>query len=173
MTLSEFLTIIAILLAPVVALQVSKLLEHRRAKHYSRLNVFRTLMGTRASPTDLDHISALNAIDVEFYGSDDNSQQVLEAHKIYINHLSSPGTPIEVWNDKRVDLLLDLLAKMASCLGYRFGKTELKTTSYVPSVYGVREDESDLVRRGFLSLLAGKIALPIRVVNAPSDAASQ
>ena len=67
MNVSVILTMSAILLAPLVAIQVSVYLEKKREVRGTRLNVFRTLMATRGSKLSVNHINALNMIDVEFY----------------------------------------------------------------------------------------------------------
>ena len=68
MKLSDVLMIAAVLLAPVVAVQVQKWLEQYRAERERQLRIFKTLMATRATGLSHDHVQALNLIDLEFQG---------------------------------------------------------------------------------------------------------
>ena len=135
MTIGDWLTILAILVAPVVAIQVSLWLAKNQEKRQRRLLLFRTLMGTRASTMAREHVQALNVVDVDFYGSDNKSRAVVDALKVYLDHLNT-APPGQEWGKKRQDLLVDLLQIMATQLGYQFDKTEIKRTSYTPRGYG-------------------------------------
>ena len=68
MALSDWLTIIAILLAPVFAVQVQKWVEHLRERRGKKLGVFQALMATRGARLSPEHVRALNMIDLEFSG---------------------------------------------------------------------------------------------------------
>src|ERR671922_1320544 len=68
LTINEWLTLAAIVVAPLVALQVSQRLERQRAKRDRRLIIFRALMANRSSALAPDHVQALNMIDIEFAG---------------------------------------------------------------------------------------------------------
>src|SRR5687767_2733026 len=103
----DWINIVAILVAPLVAVQVSLWLERRKERRSRQLETFRTLMATRASGLAPDHVKALNMIDVEFYGSDASSRAVLQAWKAYLDHLNVASTASEAWGTKREDLLVD------------------------------------------------------------------
>ena len=66
----EILGLLAVLLSPLIALQVSDRLQQSRERRQRKVHVFRTLMATRAAALAPDHVQALNVIDVEFYGSE-------------------------------------------------------------------------------------------------------
>ena len=63
MTLTDILTILAVFLAPVVAVQVQKWLEVFREQRARKLWIFKTLMATRAATVSQEHVQALNMID--------------------------------------------------------------------------------------------------------------
>ena len=67
MTISDWLVILAIIIAPILAVQVQKIIESRRSKRERKLQVFKALMATRATPLSPIHVEALNMIDIEFY----------------------------------------------------------------------------------------------------------
>jgi hypothetical protein len=104
----DWINIVAILVAPLVAVQVSLWLERRKERRRRQLETFRTLMATRASGLAPDHVKALNMIDVEFYGSDKSSKAVLHGRS-YLDHLNMAATASEAWGTKREDLLVNLL----------------------------------------------------------------
>jgi hypothetical protein len=90
---TDWINIVAILVAPLVAVQLSLWLERRKQRRLRQLETFRTLMATRASGLAPDHVKALNMIDVEFYGSDKGSKAVLQAWRAYLDHLNMAATP--------------------------------------------------------------------------------
>lgn len=124
---------------------------------------FRTLMATRASGLAPDHVRALNMIDVEFYGKDRSSRAVLEAWKAYLDHLNMSDSASEGWGAKGQDLLVDMLQKMASHLGFEFDRTDIRRTSYFPRGYGEAEFELFEMRKLLLAILRGERGLPVYV----------
>src|SRR5713226_6708302 len=79
-------TIVAVILGPVVAIQVEKRLEARREKKNRKLQIFRELMVTRMSRLSPRHVEALNGVQMEF--SDEGvEKKVLDAWKLYMTHL--------------------------------------------------------------------------------------
>lgn len=109
-------------------------------------------------------------IDVEFYGGSRAEKQVAIAWKEYLDHLN--GTPSAAnWANRGNDLFVELLHKMAVCLGYDFDKVHIKNQSYSPIAHGNLEAEQNLIRRGTIALLRGELALPVKVgepVHPPS-----
>ena len=51
----------------------------------------------------------LNMIDIEFSGTDAKSKEVRAAWKAYLDILNSTAMSGEVWNEKVLDLFVDLL----------------------------------------------------------------
>lgn len=161
MSTSDWINVLAILLAPLVAIRVSVWLERRKEKRQRQFIIFQTLMATRASTLAPNHVQGLNMIDVEFYGTDRSSRAVVEAWKVYLDFLNTPTEPSPAWGARQKELLVDLLQKMASHLGYHFDKTDIKNTSYFPQGYGTAEWEQQQIRQLMLSLLKGERALPV------------
>jgi hypothetical protein len=164
MTASQFwIYMLTIVLAPLVAVQVSEFINRRREGRSRRLWIFRTLMATRASRLAPDHVQALNMIDIEFYG-DRRFRAILTAWKAYLNHLNTK-TPPDVWLSRGNDLFFELLFEMARGLGFTIDKTDLRSTSYLPTAHGRVEDELARIRTGLLEVLDGQRAIPIRAPN--------
>jgi len=169
MKLAEVLTIIAILLAPIVAVQVQKWLELFREDRARKLWIFKTLMATRAATVSPEHVQALNMIDLEFRGT--RYRPVTAAWKTYLDHLGSYPKDDEkrqaVWGERRIDLLTSLLLDMGHALGYEFDDVHVKKGIYAPEAHGRLEDEKMLIRRGLLRLLYGDSDLKMQVTSFP------
>lgn len=118
-TISDWLMITAVLIAPLLAVQVQKRLEKLRESRGRKMRIFKTLMATRAATVSTDHVQALNMIDLEFH--DNKYKRVTTAWKTYLDHLSSFPKEDEkaqaVWVDKKTDLLAKLLQEMGNSLG--------------------------------------------------------
>lgn len=169
MKLAEVLTIIAVLMAPVAAVQVQKWLESFREQRARKLWIFKTLMATRAATVSPEHVQALNMIDLEFRGA--SYRSVTTAWKTYLDHLGSYPKDDEkrqpLWGERRVDLLTALLLAMGQALGYEFDEVHVKKGIYAPEAHGRIEEENLLIRRGLLRLLYGDADLKMKVTSFP------
>ena len=168
MQLNDWLIVVATLLSPLIALQVSELITRRRRVRYEQFRVFKTLMSTRASNLDPRHVECLNLIDVVFHSQSKREVDIRRLWKQYLHHLSDRNYPTDSWGAKRVELLVELLHSMAVFLGYDFDKTHIATQGYYPDGYGNLENESSAIRRSLNELLSGQRALPMWVTNFPS-----
>lgn len=169
MTVADWLMILAVVLAPLIAVQVQKYLEHYREDKGRKLNVFKTLMATRAATVAGEHVQALNMIDLEFQGK--KYKKVTDAWKNYLDHLNHYPKEDEkqqpVWGERRVDLLAKLLQEMGKSLGYHFDDVHVKRGIYAPQAHAQIEDENWLIRRGLIRLLYGDANLKMDVTSFP------
>ena len=110
-----------------------------------------------------------HSFDLEFDKSNNKERDVIEAWKEYLDLLGNKEIFGEAWNVKRVDLLVELLHKMAKVLDYDFDKTHIKNSSYSPVAHGKLEDEQSAVRRGVIEILEGKRVLPMHITNWPTN----
>ena len=67
----EWLTIFAIAVGPFLGIWANGKLEDRKNTNQGKLDIFKTLMATRATPLARDHVESLNRIDIEFTGRKD------------------------------------------------------------------------------------------------------
>ncbi len=171
MTISDGLMLVAVLLAPILAVQVQKALERYREDRARKLQVFKTLMATRAATLSPEHVQALNMIDLEFHGP--KHRAVTVAWKEYLDHLAMFPKDDEkfqvVWADKRADLLTGLLMEMGKSLEYQFDAVQVKKGIYAPEGHAQIEDEQVLLRRGLIQLLYGNRSLKMDVQSFPVD----
>lgn len=163
----ELLTIAAIVLGPILAVQTEKFLERRRDNRSRRVGIFKTLMATRGSSLSSAHVEALNRIDLEF--SDDKKyKKVIESWKEYfdnLGHRAETEEQMAVWSAKNEELLANLLYEMGQSLGYKFDKVLIKRNIYSPVGHARVERENELIRKGLLDILNSETAIPMTVVN--------
>lgn len=178
MTINDYLMIGAVILAPVIAVQVQKWLESWREKRERKINIFKTLMATRATRLDPSHVTALNMIDLEF-----EEQSVLEKWREYIDSLvDAPQIPsadatqekknnyqndLKNWLDKNDNKFIELLYEMSRALKYKFDKVHLKKAIYHPTGFSDLELEQQLLRRMVLAFLDGQHAVKMDVTSFP------
>lgn len=169
MTIADWLMITAVFLGPVVAVRLTRYLDNQKEIRERKVNIFKTLMATRAYTVSWAHVEALNRIDLEFDKDHKKERDVIDAWKEYLDLLNNSTIPIDQWGVKRVDLLVELLHKMARVLNYDFDKTHIKNSSYSPRAHGETEDEQAALRRGLIEVLGGNRPLPMFITNFPQD----
>jgi hypothetical protein len=118
MTIADWLTSSAILLDPIIAVQLARYLDNQKEERERKLQVFKALMATRAYTVSWHHVVALNRIDLEFDKDNKKEKAVIEAWKAYLDLLGDKNMLPEQWAVKRIDLLVELLHKMAQVLDY-------------------------------------------------------
>ncbi|WP_159013794.1 DUF6680 family protein [Acidisoma sp. S159] len=123
MTISDWLIICATIVGPVLAVQAQKWVEGYREVRAQKVTVFSTLMITRATKLAVDHVKALNTIDIVFR----NDKSVTDVWREYYELLSTEN-PTSRRNDKFVDLMF----AMSSSLKFGFDKVMLQRVIYLP-----------------------------------------
>ena len=79
-------SVVAIIVGPVIAVRMTRKQDALREVRQRKLDVYRTLMQTRASRLAVEHVRALNTIPVEFY----SIAPVMTAFREYIASLTAP-----------------------------------------------------------------------------------
>lgn len=169
----------AVIIGPILAVQIQKVLEQFREKKKNRLYIFRTLMSTRSQRLHRDHVQALNMIDIEFYGrkipliktryQTEKEQAVTHAWKSYNNHLNKANEypDINIWISKSDDLFTDLLYAIAQAMNYDFDKVQLQRDCYRPIAHGDLETTQANILKGLEDIFSGKTSLPMTITNIP------
>jgi hypothetical protein len=177
---SDVAIVVSTLLGPILAVQAQMWLERRRQANARRVDLFRTLMATRAAVVSPEHVKALNMIDVEFYQrrrwlvlDNEPFQRVRTAWKAYFDQLSKvyPSDPnqIPVFEQTKWELFYDLLHEMALASGFnQFDKTYIKNNCYRPIAHGNTEKQQLAVLNGLADVLSGHKALPLEVRSIPA-----
>ncbi len=157
----EILTIVAILVGPIAAVQITQLLERRRQRKGVKEQIFKTLMRTRASGVHPDRVEALNMIDVAFHGTNKRDQKVVATWKRYLDALNSPEDTTIL--QRRYDVFFELLGNLSDAVGYRFSEKELQKSSYIPQAHVDADHDQFLLRKGMLALLNGESSISVKV----------
>jgi hypothetical protein len=167
MDLTSILTIVAIALGPVIAVQVQKFFERTRNNKNRKLQIFKSLMATRGAVLSVIHVEALNRIDLEF--SDKKKyKEVINAWKEYFDNLGNrveKDEEIAIWSARNEELLANLLYEMGISLGFSFDKVLIKRNVYSPQGHANIENENNLIRRGLIGLLNDELKLPVSMTN--------
>jgi hypothetical protein len=166
--ITDVAIVFATILGPILAVQAQKYLERNREVKQRRAWIFRTLMATRATSLSPTHVEALNAVPIEFCGSESGLKIIIDRWKLYLDHLGKDPMAQD-WLNRRSDLMVDLLHGMATYLGYEFNKVEISNEVYSPKGHAAIETDQEIIRRGLAKLLSGELALPMDVKTFPSD----
>jgi hypothetical protein len=171
----EIISIIAIIVGPILAVQIQKFLERNRENKNRKVQIFKSLMATRGSVLSSTHVEALNRIDLEF--SDNKKyKKVIDAWKEYFDNLSNRAkseADLKIWAARNEELLANLLFEMGNSLGFSFDKVLIKRNIYNPQAYANIEMENDLIRKGVLQLLSGESSLPVTSIIDEESLAKQ
>jgi Family of unknown function (DUF6680) len=163
-----WLTIAAILLSPLIALEVQRRVDEHRQRQKRRLEIFARLMTTRTTQMAPAHVEALNGIEVEFYAKTGPAKKVLDAWRLYVVHLDTPvgeGDAAQRWVEKKTDLLMELLYEMAQCLGYDIDRASIQKNAYYPKGFQDVELEQHALRKSALQVFSGERPLPLTMVG--------
>jgi len=161
-------TVAAIVSSPIIALEVQKRLDDRRAALDRKMMIFRKLMTTRATQLSPAHVEALNGIEVEFYATSGPDKKVLDAWRQYINHLNRPtgdGEALNRWVETKSGLLIELLYQMAQRLKYDIDKVAIEKNVYHPKGFVEIETEQHALRKAALAVFSGEQAIQATVVG--------
>lgn len=171
--LKDWLTVIAILLAPLAALWIQSKLDELKSAARQRLDIFKTLMATRASVLSSEHVKALNMIDIEFY----RAKKYREIRKAWRSYLHVRTTSVAPTTEAQYlkfvtdcqDTLTDLLVKMADALGYEFDETHIKQSIYKPQGHVNEESYQMFMREKMWQLFSGNFSLPMDIKSLPTS----
>lgn len=165
----NWLTLLAIILGPILAVQIQKHLEKSRDEKQRKLYIFKTLITTRRARLSWNHVQALNMIDLEYRGKSEKEKAVIAAWKIYNDHLQGfnhndiSELYAKGWNDKYDEYFNDLLFKMSIAQNYDFDMVTIKRSAYSPGAHGFQEDDELTIRKGMVKLFSGNYFLPVEI----------
>jgi len=164
-TVVGIVSIIAIILGPIIALELQRRLDTGREARNRKLWIFKTLMSFRATPLSPQFVQALNLIDVEFESKKENEKAVLTGWKVLLDHFGNMNDPrvAATAQEKTATLTTNLLLAMGKCLGYDFDEVQIKKGVYYPLGLGNVEQEQHAVRRGILDVLHGRRRIPVGI----------
>lgn len=129
MEIKEILNLIALIVAPLIAVLVGSWLQDRAERRKDKMQIFKTLMTSRIYAWTPDSVNALNTIDVVFADDEKVKSAWKELNEKY--RVSELG---EQQLKDIEDAQYKLLDSIADSLGYK-GKISQKTiqTPYIPN----------------------------------------
>lgn len=160
----EILTILAIILGPIFAVLITRIIDKLRAAQERKYEIFRTLMRTRETPLNWEHVGALNLVEVEFR----KHSKVIDAWKAYLEHLGVALPPIEQkqrhddHSRKRRTLLTKLIDEIAKTVGIDIKQLDIFEGNYMPQGWADDEWNQRLIQRGLINVLYGKAPLTVQ-----------
>lgn len=171
MATNEILMLLAVLCSPFLAVFIQRKIDIIREKRGHKLWIFRTLMATRGNRLSLDHVQALNSIEL-FFDHPKKDKIIVTKWNEYLDHTGQApkeddrdyAAKLNSWLDKGDDMLADLLQAMSKSLGYDFDKVKIKRGIYFPKGHGDEQNDQLLIRRGLAALLTKRTALAVQVV---------
>ena len=154
-----WITLAAVFFGPIFAVFVTRFIDVKREKKMNRLTVFKTLMSTRGTRLNREHVGALNLVEIEFY----NEEKVSNVLQKYLDHLNgaTDSKNSELWLRTSDHLFVKLLSEMAKSLGYGIEQLQILTGGYAPQGWANDENRHALLQKMLIDLLGRKIALPI------------
>jgi len=90
-----------------------------------QFEIFTTLMATRAYPSDIEDAKT-QEVETAFNTERGRESGVLSTWEEYLELLGQEDHYNEQWNIKRIELLVQVLEKMAVVLNYDFDKEKVK-----------------------------------------------
>lgn len=158
--------LIAIVVGPIAAVLITRLMDNRSETRSRRYQVFRDLMRTRAAKISPPHVDALNLVEIEFH----NFPNVKQAWQRYMENLftSAPGDAGEQSNFfvRREQLFIKLIQEVANTLGLKsVDITDVMTNNYYPMGWQNEQQEQQQARQLLIQLLSGTKPLTVRMFD--------
>jgi len=130
MDVKDWLTLVALIFGPVIAVGITLWIEGQRRRRESRLAVLRQLMATRHLPGDPMYSTAVNLIPVEF----NDDRRVMETYKAYQAAVSqAPGTDpeaIALCNQKVAVAQTKMVFAVMKAMKLRASEADLPVEAY-------------------------------------------
>lgn len=157
------LTVAAIIMGPIIAVRITRGSDKRKSETDRKYQILSDLMRTRRARLDPLHVSALNLVELEFYGQ----SSVCVAYREYVKHLNSTwpagGESLDRHSQNGDDLFSELLYEIANNLGFKFDKRDLSRLGYMPVGLGEHYDNINANARHLREILEGK--RPLNIAN--------
>jgi hypothetical protein len=150
----EFVTLVAILVGPILALFAQRVLDKLREKRRAKENLYFAIMRHRAQWYHPERIQALNSIEVVF--ADNNN--VLAKWKAFVDQ-SGTAKPrdsagMATWNENLETTLCDLYQAIGKSLGYDFDLRQIRQGAYIPQLHADLDQAQVLAWMGLASALS-------------------
>ncbi|MCD9146630.1 DUF6680 family protein [Pseudophaeobacter flagellatus] len=157
-------TAVAAIAGPAIAVWITRRSDERKEIQARRMDIFRTLMRTRKMPIHVDHVGALNLVEVEF--ADD--EKVIGAWRNYLRNLGeclepSSGAAAETeFLQRREALLTKLIHEVSQVLKFKVEQLDILEGNYIPQGWNDEDWEQRAVRKALLEVLSSRRPVKIQ-----------
>ncbi|MDP3170356.1 MAG: hypothetical protein Q8M91_08425 [Polaromonas sp.] len=182
MSTGDWAIVFATLMGPILAVQAQKYLEGLREHRNSKLWVFRSLMTTRMQRLSVDHVRALNMIDISFYGrrfffwrwQTAAEKRVISAWETYLDNLATdtnewPESRLHVHFSERARQFNALMVAIGNSVDYNFDEIHIKKTGYIPVAHNDLEAKQQQLLDSAVGVLQGRQAIKMDVSSFPTN----
>jgi hypothetical protein len=162
---ADIVLAVAALLGPILAVQAQKWVEQWREKRDRRVGIFRTLMATRVTRLAPQHVEALNAIPIDFYGD----QTVMDLWDEYFSHLcKEPNSEAQsaIWHADSQRYFVALITAIARKIGYKFNAAEMER-AYFPKGHVNMQNDQQITQHCLARWLSGDLSVKMEVTSIP------
>jgi|SRR6266404_1977840 len=125
----DWLTVLAIIVGPIAALYVQRVLDHYRERKRQRNGLYFALMSSRGNPLAANHVQALNSIDIVFNRRRD--RKIRERWRAWLEHVTGDAKA-NGWTERSNDLKVELYQAIGEAVGFKFDIDYLKRQVYLP-----------------------------------------
>ena len=128
METSAWLTLLAIVVGPVIAVVITLIVEGRRKSRETQLHVLRMLISTRHLPSDPTYSTAINLVPVEF----NRHTTVMDAWNLYIEAVRfQPGDGDQTTHDRLLTARqTTLIFRIMQALGFSLSESDIQISAY-------------------------------------------
>lgn len=161
-TIFGWAILVATFLAPIFAVLTTRFIDGQREIRGRRLYIFRTLMATRRAQLTTDHVTALNLIEIDFWGK----REVLEAWKAYFANLATNphnNAEFEKACADRPAAHTKLLHAIAKVVHYDIEQLDIMAGGYAPQAVADTFQRQREIQTAILKVLSGEIPVHIKV----------
>ena len=131
MTTTEWITVAAIVIGPIIAVAITLWIEGRRKSHDAKLTTLRALLASRDFPSDPAYQVAIKLVPLEF----NDCSSVLSAHREF---LEAANVDTDGLSDAKVKAITEntnikltrLLFEMAKACGLKIRETDIQTGAF-------------------------------------------
>lgn len=172
--IANWAVVVATILGPIAAVYITRKIDRFRANEERKVWIFRTLMATRDMnlSISMEHVQALQMIEVEFSRSRKKERAVVDAWRLYQQHLNSSAPdedPGNYWGKRQFELLCQLIHRIAEYLGYKLNEAQIREV-YSPVALNRRRVQEEAIWHGVARLVSnGDMHLNIRIVATEED----
>jgi len=138
MKLNDWLTLLAIVLGPVIAVSITLWIEHRRRSRERGLQIMRMLLSTRHMPANPQYNAAINLIPAEFNAE----REIMDAWRNY-NALVREHPRPELADDhqRRVTAAQStLIYRVMLSVGLKLSEADIQTQAYISQGFVDRDN---------------------------------